>query len=83
MPYRNNCDSNPATRLAHDRGRAVDNRIPEFDDFPRLDRARIPVRPIGELLLQDSLRVPRVLAALAQVPLSEIYDPYRDVVGGR
>jgi len=39
------------------------------------------VRPIGELLLKDSFRVLRVLAALTQVPLGEILDQCRHVVG--
>jgi hypothetical protein len=60
--------------IRHHRGRAVDNRVQELDHFPGLDRARIPVRPVGELLLQDSFRVLRMLAALAQVPLGEVLD---------
>jgi hypothetical protein len=56
--------------IGHDRGRAVDNRVQELDHFPRLDRARISVRPLGELLLKDSFCVFWVLAALAQVALS-------------
>jgi hypothetical protein len=67
--------------LPHDRGRALDNRVQELDHFPRLDRARIAVRPIGEFLLKDSFRVFRVLAALVQVPLGEIPDQRRHVVG--
>ena len=58
--------------IGHDRGRAVDNRVQEFDHFPRFDRTRIPVRLVGEFLLKNSFGVFRALAPLAQVPLGEV-----------
>jgi hypothetical protein len=67
--------------IVHDRGRALDSRVQELNYFPRFDRACIAVRLVGELLLQDSFRVLRVFAALAQVPLGEIFDQCRHVVG--
>jgi hypothetical protein len=39
------------------------------------------VRPAGKLLLKDSLRILRAPAALAQVPLGEILDQRRHVMG--
>jgi hypothetical protein len=62
-------------------GRALDYGVQELDHFPGLNRARIAVRPVGKLLLKDSLRIFWVFTALAQVPLGEVLDQRRHVMG--